>query len=101
MQPLEKDVRSAINSIHDELVVATGTEGPTPQQPALKSSRVLERKADGKAIGQKHGQEPGRAMEQKNTQEGEEKQPSTPLRGKILQFAGKMRAKLQPKWPSG
>jgi hypothetical protein len=88
MQSLEKDVRSAINSIHDELVVATGTEGPTSQQPALKSSRVLGRKADGKAI----AKEQGRAMEQKNTQEGEEKQPSTPLRGKILQFAGKMRA---------
>ena len=87
MQSLEKDVRSAINSIHDELV-ATGTEGPTPQQPTLKSSRVLERKADGNAI----VQENRRAMEQKNNTEGEEKQPSTPLRGKILQFAGKMRA---------
>jgi hypothetical protein len=53
----------------------------------LKSSRVLEPKADGKAIVQEHG----RAMEQKNNAEVEEKQPSTPLRGKNLQFAGKMR----------
>jgi len=87
MQSLEKDVRCAINSIHDELV-AMGTEGPTPQQPALKPSRVLEPKADGKAVDQEHGD----AMDEKNTQEGEEKQPSAPLRGKILQFAGKMRA---------
>jgi hypothetical protein len=36
MQSLEKEVRTAINSIHDELV-ATGTEGSTPQQPTAAS----------------------------------------------------------------
>ena len=41
MQSLEKDVRSAINSIHDELV-ATGTEGPTPQRPTPWRGKILQ-----------------------------------------------------------
>ena len=44
MQSLEREVRSAINSIHDELV-ATGTEGPAPQQPTMTSGKVKPRRS--------------------------------------------------------
>jgi hypothetical protein len=46
MQSLEKDVCPAINSIHDELVVAAGTKRSTSQQPTEKFLRALERKAN-------------------------------------------------------
>jgi hypothetical protein len=51
-------------------------------------AQVPERKAEGEAFGQKHRL----AMEEKNTKEAEEKGPTRQMRGKILQFAGKMRA---------
>jgi hypothetical protein len=63
MQSLEKEVRTAINSIHDELV-ATGTDGPSP------SSQT----------------------QQNNVREGVDSKVEAPSRAKILPFAGKMRA---------
>lgn len=71
MQSLEKEVRTAINSIHDELM-ATGTEGPSPQSP--KETPLVK--------------------QQNNTKEGEESKVGVSSRGKILPFAGKMRAKI-------
>lgn len=65
MQSLEKEVRTAINSIHDELV-ATGTDGPSPQ--------------------------PSSQTQQNNVREGVDSKVEAPSRGKILPFAGKMRA---------
>jgi hypothetical protein len=43
MQSLEKEVCTAINSIHDELV-ATGTEGPAPQQLVRRLRRLRKAK---------------------------------------------------------
>lgn len=65
MQSLEKEVRTAINSIHDELV-ATGTDGPSPQ--------------------------PSSQTQQNNVREGVDSKVEAPSRGKVLPFAGKMRA---------
>jgi hypothetical protein len=87
MQSLEREVRSAINSIHDELV-ATGTEGPAPQQPATTS-----RKAPDHTTGENTPIREGSFRKQpKNTTEGGAKKTVVPSRGKILLFAGKMRA---------
>jgi len=65
MQSLEKEVRTAINSIHDELV-ATGTDGPSPQ--------------------------PSSQTQQNNVTKGVDSKVEAPSRAKILPFAGKMRA---------
>ena len=87
MQSLEKEVRTAINSIHDELV-STGTEGPPPQQPAATSAQNLESEVNPGAL----VQERSSTMERRSASEGEEKKKEVPPRGKLLQFAGKMRA---------
>jgi hypothetical protein len=87
MQSLQREVRTAINSIHDELV-ATGTEGPAPQQPAATSARAPESEVDPRAL----VQERSSTKERKSASEGEEKKKDVPSRGKLLQFAGKMRA---------
>jgi integrase len=87
MQSLQKDVRMAINSIHDELV-ATGTEGPDPSTPAEISAQVVGGKASGDASAQERTFVKGR---RNSTEEGGKKFVA-PSRGKILQFAGKMRA---------
>jgi hypothetical protein len=50
MQSLEREVRSAINSIHDELV-ATGTEGPAPQQPATTSGKAPDHQGNRMNVG--------------------------------------------------
>ena len=87
MQSLEREVRSAINSIHDELV-ATGTEGPAPQQPATTPGKVPDH-----TTGEKTPIREGSFRKQpKNTTEGGAKKTVVPSRGKILLFAGKMRA---------
>jgi hypothetical protein len=88
MQSLEKEVRRAINSIHDELV-ATGTEGPAPQQPVATSAETQESELDPGAF----VQEQSSTIERRSAKEGEEKKKEVPTRGKLLQFAGKMRAK--------
>ncbi len=87
MQSLEKEVRTAINSIHDELV-ATGTEGPTPQQPLAASARSSE--GGGNLSNSNH--DCSSRIERQNNKEGEKKTIVVPFRGKLLQFAGKMRA---------
>ena len=87
MQSLEPEVRTAINSIYAELV-GTGTTGPTPDQPVTFGANAAGRKAD-------HGvftQARSSTMEPKNGSGKEEKKTVVPSRGKILQFAGKMRA---------
>jgi hypothetical protein len=78
----------AINSIYSELV-GTGTSGPTPERPATFGPNAAGREAD-------HGvftQARSSTMEPKNGSGREENQTTAvPSRGKILQFAGKMRA---------
>jgi hypothetical protein len=88
MQSLQREVRTAINSIHDELV-ATGTETPDPQTPEARSPERLNRAVSERASGQKRSFV---AQKKQNTTEGGEKRTVAPSRGKILQFAGKMRA---------
>jgi hypothetical protein len=63
MQSLEKEVRSAINSIQNELI-ATGTDGPSPQ--------------------------PSSRTQQNNVREGEDSKVEAPSHAKILPFAGKL-----------
>ena len=87
MQSLEREVRTAINSIHDELV-ATGTEGPASQQPTTTSGQPPDRLTEENIP----IRDRSRTKELKNTTEGEEKKTVVPSRGKILLFAGKMRA---------
>jgi len=87
MQSLEREVRSAINSIHDELV-ATGTEGLAPQQPTTSG------KAPDHTTGENTPIRDGSFKKQpKNTTEGGAEKTVVPSRGKILLFAGKMRAR--------
>lgn len=68
MQSLEREVQTAINSIHDELV-ATGTEGPAPQQPATTSGQLPDRPPEENIP----SRDRSRTKELKNTTEGEEK----------------------------
>jgi hypothetical protein len=82
MQSLQKEVRTAINSIHDELM-ATGTAGLEPQPPTAPAART------------DHGVgTTGRnlTMERQRKQKGEDGEKKGPSRCKILPFAGKMRA---------
>jgi integrase len=88
MQSLEREVRSAINSIHDELV-ATRTEGPAPQQLETTSGEAPDH-----TTGENTPIRDGYFRKQpKNTTEGGAKKTVVPSRGKILLFAGKMRAR--------
>jgi integrase len=88
MQSLEREVRMAINSIHDELV-ATGTEGPAPQQPATTSGQVPHHPTEENTPIRDRSPR----KQPKDTTEGGEKKTVVPSRGKILLFAGKMRAR--------
>ncbi|HVU47935.1 MAG TPA: tyrosine-type recombinase/integrase [Terracidiphilus sp.] len=88
MQSLQREVRTAINSIHDELV-ATGTEGPDPRTPEARAPGGQNRVTDERASGQKRSVV---AEKKQHTTEGGEKKTVVPSRGKILPFAGKMRA---------
>ncbi|MGD0941149.1 MAG: hypothetical protein ABR905_15705 [Terracidiphilus sp.] len=88
MQSLEPQVRTAVNSIYSELV-GTGTTGPTAERPATFGPNGAGREADDGVFTQ------GRSstMKPKDGSGGEENRtPAVPSRGKILQFAGKMRA---------
>ncbi len=70
-------------------LVGTGTTGPPPEQPVTFGANAAGRKAD-------HGvftQARSSTMEPKNGSGKEEKKTVVPSRGKILQFAGKMRAR--------
>ena len=87
MQSLEPEVRTAINSIYAELV-GTGTTGPGPERPVTFGQNTEGREADHGAYTQARSS----TMEPKNGSGREEKKTAVPSRGKILQFAGKMRA---------
>jgi len=86
MQSLEPEVRSAVNSIYDELM-GNGTSGPAPQEPraAARDSRsVNENPVVAVAQG---GSErtPGATVERAETTEAK------PVRGVVLEFATRMR----------
>ncbi len=87
MQSLEKEVRTAINSIHGELI-ATGTEGTTPHPPLAASTGRSQDERDLSGFGQDRSSR----TERQDTKEGEETTIEATPRGKLLQFAGKMRA---------
>src|SRR6476646_10808028 len=89
MQSLEPEVRTAINSIYAELV-GTGTTGPTPEQPVTLGVNAARSKADHRGVLTNASSS---TMEPKNGSRREEKKAVVPLRGKILLFAGKMRAR--------
>ena len=86
MQSLEPEVRKAINSIHNELM-ATGTEASNPKQPSI-SPRNPKRKAEAASsnVNVPTTKEPVSA------QEGDVASGGKSPRGKLLLFAGKMRA---------
>jgi integrase len=86
MQSLEKEVRTAINSIHEELM-GTGTDGPDTEQSG-KPRHASEREENSAAI----IKEGDSTRERRGAQEGEERKQEIQPRGKLLQFAGKMRA---------
>jgi hypothetical protein len=75
-------VRTAIISIHDELV-ATGTAGSEPQPPTAPEGRADHRVKTSRR---------GLTMEQQLKEKEEDGEKKTPSRCKILPFAGKMRA---------
>jgi len=82
MQSLQKEVRTAINSIHDELM-ATGTAGSEPQPPTVLEARTNHGvKTSGRGL----------MMERQRKQKGEDGENKMPSRRKIIPFAGKMRA---------
>jgi hypothetical protein len=82
MQSLEPEVRRAINSIHDELM-ATGTHGPETQLPPPGSQGTEQSLQSEDRLAMQESQ---------RTEKGEGKQ-KVPSRGKVIPFAGKMRAK--------
>lgn len=86
MQSLEPEVRKAINSIHHELV-ATGTEGSTRKPfPAVAPSK----NQASAIVGEKRNA--SSSAEKKHAPESERENAGSPPRGKILLFAGKVRA---------
>ncbi len=84
MQSLEPEVRSAINSVYAELG-RTGTVGPVSGPPATNTTDFDARQGVGH-------QPSSSTMDQKKGMKGEEKKTEVATRGKLLQFAGKMRA---------
>ena len=86
MQSLEPEVRTAINSIYDELV-GNGTDGPTTDgtRTASGSSRSESENLVG-AAAQESSERAHRA-----TVEGAETTEARPVRGVVLEFATRMR----------
>ena len=89
MQSLEPEVRTAINSIHAELI-GTGTRGPTPGKTVTFGPNAAGCEAYQGVSAE--AQARSSAMEPKNGSGSEEKKTAVPSRGKISQFAGKMQA---------
>jgi hypothetical protein len=87
MRPLEPEVRTASNSIYAELV-CTGTAARVPGQPITSGANAAGCETRHAAFTQAHSS----TMEPKKGSGREEKKTAVPPRGKILQFAGKMRA---------
>ena len=80
MKSLEPEVRRAIDSIHDELM-ATGTDGQTPSLAG-----------EAQRNGGNRATKPDPAMKAESKEQGKEGQKAVLSRGRILLFAGEMRA---------
>ena len=86
MQSLEPEVRTAINSIYDELV-GNGTDGPATDGPRTASgSSRSKRESPVAAVAQESSERAHRA-----TVERTETTEAKPARGVILEFATRMR----------
>ena len=86
MQSLEPEVRSAINSIYDELI-GNGTTGPVSPEPSAASGDPRSQNEDIVAVAaQEASKESHRAI---TGQAGSVK--TTPARGVVLEFATRMR----------
>ena len=86
MQSLEPEVRSAVNSIYDELM-GNGTNGPAPQEPrtAARDSRS-ENENLVAAVAQENSERVSGVIA-----EHAEPTKAKPVRGVVLEFATKMR----------
>lgn len=86
MQSLEPEVRSAINSIYDELV-GNGTNGPAPQEPrsAMRESRSTNESPVAGFAQERSERAPGVNSERA------EATKTKPVRGVVLGFATRMR----------
>ena len=86
MQSLEPEVRSAINSIYDELV-GNGTNGPAPQEPrsAMRDSRSTNATPVTGSAQERSERAPG--LNSKRAEATKTK----PVRGVVLGFATRMR----------
>ena len=82
MQSLEKEVRTAVNSIHEELM-GTGTDGPASQQSG-KPQQASERKENSAAI----IKEGDSTKERRDAQEGEERKQEIQTRGNLFAICG-------------
>ena len=86
MQSLEPEVRTAINSIYDELV-GNGTDGPATDRPRTASgSSRSESENPVAAVAQESSERAHRA-----TVERTETTEAKPIRGVVLEFATRMR----------
>ncbi len=79
-------VRTAINSIHGELM-GTGTTGPVPQEPAAASAMNRGESANPRA--ETKNESPAKERNAASTQE--EMPLTKPVRGVVLEFATRMR----------
>jgi len=86
MQSLEPEVRTAINSIYDELV-GNGTDGPAPESPraASGSSRSKSERPAATVAKASSERAPSPTVERAETTEAK------PARGVVLEFATRMR----------
>lgn len=85
-QSLEPEVRSAINSIYDELV-GNGTNGPAPQEPrsAMRDSRSTNESPVAGSAQERSERAPGVNSERA------EATKMKPVLGVVLEFATRMR----------
>jgi hypothetical protein len=89
MQSLEPEVRTAINSIYDELV-GNGTNGSGAEASSKRSSRP--RSESGERAGTAKSGRAGRASS--GTAKHAETTGAKPVRGVVLEFATRMRQSL-------
>jgi integrase len=94
MQSLEPEVRTAINSIYAELV-GTGTNGPTPQEPATASANSPAESGNFIAAAEQEST----VKELVAASEREETLPAKAVRGVVLQFATRMRQSARKEEP--
>jgi integrase len=86
MQSLEPEVRTAINSIYDELV-GSGTDGPATDGPRAASGSSRWEREDLVAAESQESSE----RAQRATAERAERTEAKPVRGVVLEFATRMR----------